>query len=42
MEWNGMIQNSEIVKYTFFSYSSIALQEAMFIALQVVNIVFMS
>ena len=28
MEWNGVIRNSEITN-TFFSYSNIALQEAM-------------
>ena len=27
MEWNGTIRKSEIMKYTFFSHSSIALQE---------------
>ena len=40
MDWNGTIRNSEITKYTFFSYSSSALLYC--IALQVVNIVFMS
>ena len=28
LEWNGTIRNSEITTYTFFPYSSSALQEA--------------
>ena len=37
MDWNGMIRNSEITKYTFFSYSSSDYKRLYCIALQVVN-----